>query len=170
MLNFKYLNFGCNIVESLADIIKKLWTANERVITSKEFNDIFFGLNKQFMPGTEQDAHELFRVVERAQNEVPLCSGTDESIRGALFNGKPFITNQEGSFTLWRINTDNFMVVKMDHAFTEQQFATYALEHYAFGSYLSPDHESLQALYPLLTKVLEESSCVQSNPCLLTFN
>ena len=58
-MNFKYLNFGCNIVESLADIIKKLWTANERVITSKEFNDIFFGLNKQFMPGTEQDAHEF---------------------------------------------------------------------------------------------------------------
>ena len=23
-MNFKYLNFGCNIVESLADIIKKL--------------------------------------------------------------------------------------------------------------------------------------------------
>ena len=58
-MNFRYLNFGCNIVESLADIFKTLWQENERVISSGKFNEIFFGLNKRFTPGTEQDAHEF---------------------------------------------------------------------------------------------------------------
>ena len=58
-MNFRYLNFGCNIVESLSNIFKKLWQDNERVISSGKFNEVFFGLNKQFTPGTEQDAHEF---------------------------------------------------------------------------------------------------------------
>ena len=62
-MNFKYLNFGNDIVENLAELFKKLWQENEQVVYPQKFIQNFFALNKQFTPGVEQDAQEFLSVL-----------------------------------------------------------------------------------------------------------
>ena len=73
-MNFKYLNFGNDIVENFAEVLKKLWKENEQVAYPKKFIQNFFDINKQFTPGVEQDAQEfltsLLSNLHEALNQV----------------------------------------------------------------------------------------------------
>ena len=58
-INLKYLSFGNDIVENFAEVLKKLWQESSQVASPQKFAINFFALNRQFTPGTEQDAHEF---------------------------------------------------------------------------------------------------------------
>ena len=62
-INFNYLNLEYEIVDLLAELLKKIWQENEKIAYPLKFIKNFFNLNKQFIAGEEQDAQEFLSTL-----------------------------------------------------------------------------------------------------------